>query len=1034
MTNSSADRQSGPPLDEIYGDIQRITNIFHWFIALILTGLVAGMVIVLLNRDILPALLIAASFLPTLASLYLIRRKKFEPAAVFLAVILISLVTLTATKGLGIHHISILGYPAILIVASLVIRKRTMVFLTLYNVVCIAWLVFGELSGAYKPETLVGSLPQDFYSVTIILLMTAVMVRLISESLFQSNLHLQKELKERKLAEEKYRDMVENAIDGIFQSTPDGRFISVNSAMARMYGYDSPEDMIESIADISSQLYVEPDLRRGLLHRLTAGDRITGFESQEYRKDRSTFWTSMNIRVVREVDRNIPYYEGTVEDITDRKVAGEVLRESEERYRNLFNGMLDGIYRSSHDGKFLDVNAAMVKMFGYESREEMLAVDIKREMYFAPEERESLFLDTGQEKVDIFRMRRKDGSEIWVEDHGRYIHDEKGNVIYHEGILRDITPRMKIEAERESLIRELAARNAESETLRESLASIVGTFEFSEIIQRILDQIRRVIPYDSASVWRIEGNVQKFVSGRDLPAAFMEANVTYPLDDTNSAVPALRGEVPYILNNDVQEELPDFHEPPDDLIHSWLAIPLKTHGRIIGFIALDGHQKGQFNEHHAWLGVTFANQVAIALENARLFGETQQRADQLAILNEVGRAVSKLTDLNTVLETIYEQAKKSLHADFFFIGLYDKNSNLVSFPLMYDHGQRWDQPPAPVTDETLSGRTIRFRKPLLINQSTDILTGDSVKPVFVGSEEKLTESLIFAPLIFGEQVTGVISVQSYERNAYNQDDLNLLIGLANHAAIALENARLYSALQSELAVRERLVGELESKNTELERFTYTVSHDLKSPLVTINGFLGYLEADVIAGDVERARRDRGRIQDAVHKMQRLLNELLELSRIGRLMNQPQTIPFDELIKDALEIVHGQLEARGVTVQTQPGLPSVHGDRQRLTEVLQNLLDNAAKFMGDQTDARIEIGQRGEENGKPVFFVRDNGIGILPEHQEQVFGLFNKLDAQSEGTGIGLALVRRIVEVHGGRIWVESEADRGSTFYFTLSKG
>jgi len=235
------------------------------------------------------------------------------------------------------------------------------------------------------------------------------------------------------------------------------------------------------------------------------------------------------------------------------------------------------------------------------------------------------------------------------------------------------------------------------------------------------------------------------------------------------------------------------------------------------------------------------------------------------------------------------------------------------------------------------------------------------------------------------------------------------------------------------AERETLIKELEAKNAELERFSYTVSHDLKSPLITIRGFLGYLEKDAVSGSVEQLRADLARIADATGRMQRLLDELLELSRIGRKMNPPEDAPFEAIVREALALVEGRLTRRGVQVHVAPSLPVVHGDQARLVEVVQNLVDNAAKFMGAQPAPRIEIGVRAADgDAPPVFYVCDNGIGIDLKYRERVFGLFDKLDAQSEGTGVGLALVKRIVEVHGGRIWVESDGPgAGSTFCFTL---
>ena len=235
------------------------------------------------------------------------------------------------------------------------------------------------------------------------------------------------------------------------------------------------------------------------------------------------------------------------------------------------------------------------------------------------------------------------------------------------------------------------------------------------------------------------------------------------------------------------------------------------------------------------------------------------------------------------------------------------------------------------------------------------------------------------------------------------------------------------------AEREALIRELEAKNAELERFAYTVSHDLKSPLITIRGFLSFVEQDAETGNLERVRADLARIRDAVDKMQRLLSELLELSRIGRVVNTPQTIAFGALAQEAVALVGGRLRERGVRVTVADGLPTVWGDRARLVEVLQNLIDNAAKFMGEAPHPCVEIGVR-ENDAEKVFFVRDNGIGIDARFRDRVFGLFEKLDPDSEGSGVGLALVKRIVDQHHGRVWVESEgAGRGTTVCFTLAE-
>jgi signal transduction histidine kinase len=233
------------------------------------------------------------------------------------------------------------------------------------------------------------------------------------------------------------------------------------------------------------------------------------------------------------------------------------------------------------------------------------------------------------------------------------------------------------------------------------------------------------------------------------------------------------------------------------------------------------------------------------------------------------------------------------------------------------------------------------------------------------------------------------------------------------------------------AERERLLAEMERRNEELERFTYTVSHDLRSPLVTVQGFLGFLERDIESGRKDRAAADVARIRGATDTMERLLRELLELSRVGRVTNPPEDVPLQVLADEVRKTLAGRLAAAGAELEIEPGLPVLFGDKARLQEVVQNLVDNAAKFMGSQERPSILVGARAGLDG-PVCFVKDNGIGIDPKHQQRVFGLFERLDPAVEGTGIGLALVKRIVEVHGGRVWVESLGQgQGAAFCFTL---
>ncbi len=240
--------------------------------------------------------------------------------------------------------------------------------------------------------------------------------------------------------------------------------------------------------------------------------------------------------------------------------------------------------------------------------------------------------------------------------------------------------------------------------------------------------------------------------------------------------------------------------------------------------------------------------------------------------------------------------------------------------------------------------------------------------------------------------------------------------------------------QSQLSITEALTRsemELKERNEEMSRFTYTVSHDLKSPLVTIQTFLGYLEKDLSKKDTNAVARDLELIQSAGTKMGRLLEELLNLSRVGRKVNPPEHISLQTIVKDAMVMVAGRLTDRNASVFVTDTPVLLFCDKVRMIQVYQNLIDNSIKFMGNQIHPQVEIGVDQADTG-PVLFVKDNGAGVDPRHISKMFGLFGKLDPATEGTGVGLALVQRIIEIHGGHIWAESGGlDTGTHIKFTL---
>jgi len=320
-------------------------------------------------------------------------------------------------------------------------------------------------------------------------------------------------------------------------------------------------------------------------------------------------------------------------------------------------------------------------------------------------------------------------------------------------------------------------------------------------------------------------------------------------------------------------------------------------------------------------------------------------------------------------------------------------------------------------------RTLRYSKEELIGmQITQLLSKESLEKDFKPNwEEFITEGKISLDTALaakdGKEIYGEMkAVAVYDRDG-------------KYAGSRAVFHDLTERKQAEDA-RDRILKELEAKNREMRHFTYTVSHDLRSPLVTIQGFAGMLRKDLELTTKEKAVTDLEYIEKAATKMDALLSDTLKLSRIGRMVNPPEDVPFGEIVQGALEQTAGDIQAHHIDVTVAEDFPSVHVDRMRIEELLVNLITNSIKYRGENPHPKIELGYR-RDGGETVFFVRDNGIGIEKSQAEKVFDLFYQVDKSGGGTGAGLAIVKRIVEVHGGRIWIESELGKGCTVCFTL---
>jgi PAS domain S-box-containing protein len=428
-----------------------------------------------------------------------------------------------------------------------------------------------------------------------------------------------------------------------------------------------------------------------------------------------------------------------------------------------------------------------------------------------------------------------------------------------------------------------------------------------------------------------------------------------------------------------------------------------------------------------------AGEPALMVNIARDISERQQAQHQLAqqlermqVLYELTRTLTETWDMREIAAKTFQQVKRVIPTDAFFMALYDDEKHLVRPMFVVDrldgqeHERELAPAPLPLGEVPSIAKVVASRQSVLEHRSSpEPLPGSRPQ----GSMQKLSSSVMYVPMFSKDRIIGILSAQFYKQNAYSTDRLALLESIASVAAIAIEKVKLY---QETIAKSQ----EIEARNKELDDFTYVVSHDLKEPLISVEGYAKILNDEYGATLDEAGQQFLRSILDACSHMKRLIEDLLQLSRVGKLSEMKHEVDLNKLIAEVLEELHFSIQERRAQVTVAKNLPKVLSVEPYVKVIFRNLISNALKFC-DKAIPVIEIGARSAES--PIFYVRDNGIGIPPEYHEKIFLIFQRLHKREdyEGTGAGLTITKKIIEVHGGRIWVESTPGMGSTFYFTL---
>jgi PAS domain S-box-containing protein len=858
-------------------------------------------------------------------------------------------------------------------------------------------------------------------------------------------------------SEQKYRDIFNSVRDVFYQTDLDGILIDISPSIYSFLGFDRDELCGKPVND----LYLEKNDRNGLLNEIRRYGELRDYEITLKSKTGEIKYASVNASLMLGANGETTHINGALRDITSRKQAEEALHESETNYRDLVEKLPDGIYKSTEAGKFVNINPAMATILGYDNMDELMAIDIKTQLYFEETDREMVELHEGNTEIGIYRMKKKDGSEVWVEDHGWLVLDENRNTIFHEGIIRDVTERKKAQEEIEK----------------------IGHY-YKGIIENAPDGIVLIdkegkMAFASPSARRMFGYApeEEFV---DNPAA-----LTHPDDQA-----MVLGELTHLMQD--PRYVPTIQYRFIDKKGTWrwiestftnLVANPSIEGIVINFReiseskAIQDELKASEDKYRTM--IEFSNDLIWTLDregNFIFLNETALKTTGLSLDVWKGKSFLPLIleeDLTMILDVFakslsgkpcnYELRFKkgddsilTISVNTSPIYVSGKVEGIVSFGRDITEskqaenqlkllGRAVEQSPATIVITNKDGN-IEYVNPKFTsvsNYTLDEVKGKNPRILQSGEQTKDFYIKLWETVLSGNVWQG--EFHNKKKNGESYWESAAISAITNNKG----EVSFFLAVKEDITDKKKMIGELikaKEKAEESDRlksaFLANMSHEIRTPMNGILGFANLLKEPGLSG--EQQQEYIKIIEKSGDRMLNIIKDIVDISKIeARLMEvDVRQSDVNEQTDFVYTFFKPEVESKGMKLSIKNGLSGrdafIKTDREKLYAILTNLIKNAIKYSDHGT---IEFGYvlknpaPGDAMAMLQFFVKDTGIGIPADRIHAIFDRFVQADIADkrafQGAGLGLSISKAFIEMLGGEIWVESEEGKGSTFFFTL---